>query len=882
MSKVVLIDGSSIAHRAFYALPLLSNDQGQYTNAVYGFTTMLLKILEEEKPSHLLVAFDAGKQTFRHKQFEAYKGTRQKSPEELSQQFPLIERLLDAFDIAHYELENYEADDIIGTLANEADQQGLPTRIYTGDKDLLQLVSSHVHVCLTRKGITELEVYDPEKVKERYGLAPEQIIDLKGLMGDSSDNIPGVPGVGEKTALKLLHQFGSIANLYDHLSEVKGEKLREKLAQHKEQAELSRSLATITREAPLEVTLDDIIYTQFDKHKVAQFFKELKFNSLLERIAPEGEAASKSLKPDAFDYYLLEEPDDSKWKEALVSPSALVVELKGSRYHEAEIAMIALCNRNGLFVCDFETAQKSDPFLAWLADEHQEKWVYGAKPMQVALAWRNIDLRGITFDHFLASYLLDPTESDHALTDIAKKYADLTLLSDEAVYGKGAKQKVPSPDELRHHVAGKAKAIFKAYEGLYQDLKDHQLDRLHDELELPLSHILGEMELAGIRVDRQRLLSMEDELEARIEELTQEIYQLAGGVSFNINSPKQLGEILFDKLNLPVIKKTKTGYSTSADVLEKLAPQHEIVSKILDYRQLVKLKTTYIDGLLKEINPETGKVHTTFQQTITATGRLSSTDPNLQNIPIRLEEGRKIRQAFIPSKEDHLILAADYSQIELRILAHLSQDKGLIEAFRSGKDIHTATAMDVFHVSEEEVTPLMRRQAKAVNFGIIYGISDYGLSQNLNISRKEAQAFIERYFASFPGVKAYMDEIIERARRDGYVTTLLNRRRVLPDINSRNYNLRSFAERTAMNTPIQGTAADIIKQAMVTIDQQLKEKKLASKLLLQVHDELIFEVPQDELETMIKLVPQVMESAITLAVPLKVEVAYGPTWYDAK
>ncbi|EGL82123.1 DNA polymerase I [Caldalkalibacillus thermarum TA2.A1] len=880
LKKLVLIDGNSIANRAFYALPLLNNDQGMYTNAVYGFTTMLLKLLEEEQPTHMLVAFDAGKETFRHQEYKEYKGKRQKTPSELREQIPLIRRLLDAFSIPHYELDNYEADDIIGTLAQAADQKGIPTRIVTGDKDLLQLITDHVHVMLTRKGISEVEYYDQQKLEEKYGLKPWQIIDMKGLMGDSSDNIPGVPGVGEKTALKLLHQFGSIEQIYGNLDEVSGNKLKEKLAQYKDQALLSKELATIEKEAPVTVTLDDIAYSGFDKQQVIPLFKELQFQSLLERLG-EDEDKTEAAQP-ALNVTSITSTDDQAFDRALTSPSALIVELEGERYHQAALKAFALCNENGLFFIDAKTACQTSTFREWLADEKQQKWVYGAKRTRVALKWHGITLNGIAFDSFLASYLLNPTEAAHSLKDIARKYANLSIKDDEEVYGKGAKRKEPDQKTLAQHLASKAKAVYDSYHALKEELDKHHLLSLFEDLELPLSHILGDMELHGIKVDQGRLKKMGEDLKERIETLTKEIYELAGGVEFNINSPKQLGEILFDKLGLPVIKKTKTGYSTSADVLEKLAPQHEIVSKILDYRQLVKLQTTYIEGLLKEINEQTGKVHTTFQQTITATGRLSSTDPNLQNIPIRLEEGRKIRQAFVPSREDQVILAADYSQIELRILAHLSQDQGLVEAFRQGEDIHTKTAMDVFHVKRDEVTPLMRRQAKAVNFGIIYGISDYGLSQNLNISRKEAKAFIERYFASYPGVKAYMDQIVKKAREDGYVTTLLHRRRYIPEINSCNFNLRSFAERTAMNTPIQGTAADIIKKAMVEIAERLKEEQLSSKLLLQVHDELVFEVPKSELETMMELVPQVMESTITLAVPLKVDLAYGPTWYDAK
>ncbi len=879
MNKLILIDGNSIANRAFYALPLLNNDKGQYTNAVYGFTTMLLKILEEEQPTHMLVAFDAGKITFRHQDYQAYKGKRQKTPSELAEQYPAIRRVLDAFGIAHYELEQYEADDIIGTLAREADQEGWLTKIVTGDKDMFQIISERVHVALTRKGISEVEYYDLQRLDEVYGLNPEQIIDLKGFMGDASDNIPGVPGVGEKTALKLLHQFETVENTYAHIDDVPGKKLKEKLLEHKEQALLSKQLATIKRDAPLDVQLKQTVYAGFDRDKVVRVFKELEFQSLLDRI---GQATTEAQEFEDVHFKVIDDDDSTLWKEALVSPAAVYVEVVDEHYHRADIQGIGICNENGLFFIPSDRLSSSSRFQQWLSDE-EKKWVYNAKRTQVVLKWKGLELNGIDFDIFLAAYLLNPTASNLGMHQLAGAYADIPIQSDEQIYGKGAKRKLPdSAEALYEHIARKARVIYEAKERMEDELEQHGMLGLFYDLELPLSQILGEMETEGIKVDRSKLEKMGVELNERLEELTEEIYALAGGVRFNINSPKQLGEILFDKLNLPVIKKTKTGYSTSAEVLEKLAPQHEIIDKLLHYRQLGKLQTTYIDGLLKVIDADTGKVHTTFQQTITATGRLSSTDPNLQNIPIRLEEGRKIRKAFVPAHEDHVLLAADYSQIELRILAHISEDEGLVEAFRQGEDIHARTAMDIFHVSEDEVTPLMRRQAKAVNFGIVYGISDYGLSQNLNITRKEAKEFIERYFASFPKVKAYMEDVVQQAKKDGYVSTILNRRRYLPEINSRNFNQRSFAERTAMNTPIQGTAADIIKKAMVEIASRLKEEQLTSKLLLQVHDELILEVPKEEVPQMEALVPEVMENAMELRVPLKVDVSYGPTWYDAK
>lgn len=880
MNKLILIDGNSIANRAFYALPLLNNEKGTYTNAVYGFTTILLRILEDEKPTHLLVAFDAGKVTFRHTDYKEYKGKRQKTPSELSEQFPLLRQLLDSFSIKYYELPGYEADDIIGTLTKAADKEGWQTKVVTGDKDMLQLVSENVHVALTRKGISEVEYYDLAKLEEVYQLNPLQIIDLKGLMGDASDNIPGVPGVGEKTALKLLHQYQSVENVYEHLDEVSGKKLKENLVGNKDKAFLSKELATILREAPLEVKLDESIYNGYDQEKLVPFFQEMEFQSLIKRVG--GELEQEQMVVEELEVQEITEAASSLFEKALVSPAALHVEIFQENYHQAPIYGISIRNQNGVFFIPVEVTTTSKTFKDWLANSDEKKWIHDAKRIQVALKWQGIELQGVEFDTYLAAYLLNPSDSDYSIDRIAKVYADMPIPSDEQLYGKGAKRKLSeSKEDLKQHIARKAEAVFQMKESLESALVEHNQISLLLDLEIPLSLVLGEMEFWGIKVDRKTLADMGEELNSRLDQLTSQIYEQAG-VEFNINSPKQLGEILFDKLGLPVIKKTKTGYSTNAEVLEKLEPKHEIVANILHYRQLGKLQSTYVEGLMKVINEEQGKIHTTFQQTIAATGRLSSIDPNLQNIPIRLEEGRKIRKAFVPEDKGSVLLAADYSQIELRVLAHISKDEGLTKAFKEGQDIHTKTAMDVFHVDEAEVTSLMRRHAKAVNFGIVYGISDYGLSQSLHITRKEAAAFIERYFESFPGVKKFMEEVVKQAKRDGFVTTLLYRRRYLPEINSRNFNLRSFAERTAMNTPIQGSAADIIKKAMIEMAEKLRAEGLKSKLLLQVHDELIFEVPQDEIEIMNKLVPEVMESAVELSVPLKVDVDHGDTWYDAK
>lgn len=872
LNKLILVDGNSIAYRAFFALPLLNNEKGVYTNAVYGFTTMLLKIIEEEKPTHMLVAFDAGKTTFRHNTYGEYKSGRQKTPHELSEQFPYIRKVLDAFNISRFELENYEADDIIGTISKRAEQENWNVKVFSGDKDLLQLVSNHVTVSLTRKGITNVETYDEKALEEKYGISPLQIIDMKGLMGDSSDNIPGVPGIGEKTALKLLKEYHSVEQVLQSIDKISGKKMKERLEENQEQALMSKELATIFRDVPVNIEFAEMTFENPDKQEIITLFKELEFNSLLERVG--GEEQQSTMTKEEVKYEVISEVTDQ-----LSSPAAVVIEVLEENYHQADIVGVAIANEKGKFYLT-EQALQSEAFYAW-AKSDNKKWVFDAKKATVALGWQGIELNGIDFDFLIASYILDPSVSSHELADISKRQGKQLVDYDEAVYGKGAKRKVPENDTLEQHLIRKAQTMFELKDTLEKELQENEQYELCKELEMPLSVILGKMESTGVKVDTAVLDKMGEELAEKLAKLEHSIHELAGQ-SFNINSPKQLGEILFEKLGLPALKKTKTGYSTSADVLEKLKDKHEIIEQILHYRQLGKLQSTYIEGLTKVVHKDTKKIHTIFNQALTQTGRLSSTEPNLQNIPIRLEEGRKIRKAFVPSETDWLILAADYSQIELRVLAHIAKDDKLISAFNENMDIHTKTAMDVFHVKEEDVTSDMRRGAKAVNFGIVYGISDYGLSQNLNITRKEAAEFINRYFETYPKVKEYMDNIVELAREKGYVTTLLHRRRYLQDITSRNFNLRSFAERTAMNTPIQGTAADIIKKAMVDMATRLEKEKLQSRLLLQVHDELIFEVPKDELELMKKIVPEVMEQALALEVPLKVELEYGKTWYDAK
>lgn len=874
--KLVLIDGNSIAYRAFFALPLLNNEKGIHTNAVYGFTMMLMKILEDEQPTHILVAFDAGKTTFRHKTFSEYKGGRQKTPPELSEQFPFIRELLKAYGISQYELENYEADDIIGTLSLLAEKEGFETKVISGDKDLTQLSSDKTTVSITRKGITDIEEYTPAHIQEKYGLSAEQIIDMKGLMGDASDNIPGVPGVGEKTAIKLLKEYGTLENLLQSIDKVSGKKLQEKLAEFKDQAVMSKELATITREAPVDVSLSELEYEGSEKEKVVRIFKELGFNSLLDKLGGDIEAGD-TVELEDIEF---EQPDKIS-SDIFTKENAFYVEVLEDNYHYADIVGFAVVNEKGSFYLPVKTALESEEFKKWAEDETSKKTVYDAKRSEVSLRHHGIHLKGADFDVALASYIINPSESPDDLAAVGKQHGFMSVQTDEAVYGKGAKRKIPAEKLLGEHLVRKASALSPLKEKLENELWDNDQHDLFSSLEMPLSLVLADMEYLGIKLDMERLEKMGEEIKGRLAEIEYKIFEMAGE-QFNINSPKQLGVILFEKLGLPAAKKTKTGYSTSADVLEKLASKHKIIEEILNYRQLGKLQSTYIEGLQKIVNKETEKVHTRFNQALTATGRLSSTDPNLQNIPIRLEEGRKIRQAFVPSEEDWVIFAADYSQIELRVLAHIAGDDKLIEAFQNDMDIHTKTAMEVFKVGKDEVTSNMRRHAKAVNFGIVYGISDYGLSQSLNITRKEAGEFIERYLESYPGVKEYMDEIVKDAKAKGYVQTLLHRRRYIPEITARNFNLRSFAERTAMNTPIQGSAADIIKKAMIDMADRLKEEGLKTRLLLQVHDELIFEAPKDEIDTLKKIVPDVMENAIELKVPLKVDYSYGPTWYDAK
>ena len=878
MNKLVLIDGNSLSFRAFYALPLLSNKAGIHTNAILGFAKLLEKIIREEQPTHFLVAFDAGKTTFRHSKYSEYKGGRQKTPPELSEQFPYIRQLLDAYHIKHYELENYEADDIIGTLSKEADQNDFETIIVTGDRDLTQLATQNVTIYYTKKGVTDVDHYTPEFIAEKYnGLKPIQIIDMKGLMGDSSDNIPGVAGVGEKTAIKLLNQFDSVEGVYENIDKVSGKKLKEKLELSHEDALMSKELATINRHSPIEVTLSDTKLSDIkDNHEKIELFKKLEFKQLLADIDNEASEFEQEQKQVSFDILpTFEYVDFNHLDEAVIH-----FEIDGSNYLKDDILKFGFYDKERYIVVDADNIKDYPELIKWLENENSKKVVYDAKKTFVIAHRLNITIQNIVFDAMLASYIIDPSRTIDDVYSVVTNYHQTYVKEDVSIYGKGKKRQVPNAEILNTHIASITKSIDAVKPLMEKELESHQQMNLLKDLELPLARILSKMEEIGIYTDINDLQRMQQELQEKLELLVQRIHD-AAGEAFNINSPKQLGVVLFETLKLPVIKKTKTGYSTAVDVLEQLQNEHPIINDILEYRQLAKLQSTYVEGLQKVISNDK-RIHTRFNQTLAQTGRLSSVDPNLQNIPIRLEEGRKIRKAFKPSSEDSVILSADYSQIELRVLAHITQDDSLKEAFIHGQDIHTAIARKVFGVEAEEVTDLMRRQAKAVNFGIVYGISDYGLSQSLNITRKEAKIFIDDYLASFPGVKQYMSDIVKDAKANGYVETLLHRRRYIPDITSRNFNLRGFAERTAMNTPIQGSAADIIKLAMVEFDKQVQHTSYKAKLLLQVHDELIFEVPKSEVEEFSLFVEDIMEHALDLDVPLKVDSNYGPTWYDAK
>ncbi len=880
--KLLLIDGNSVSFRAFFAmhnvLDKFVTGEGIHTNALYAFNNMLELVLKDEKPTHVLVAFDAGKTTFRTKMFEEYKGTRAKTPQELMEQLPLIQEMLSYRGIKTYDLPDYEADDIIGTMSRKAEADGMDVTIITGDRDLTQLTTDKVTVKVNVKGVAETEAYTPEHVQEKLGITPKQIIDMKGLMGDTSDHYPGVEKVGEKTAIKLINEYGSVEGIYDHVDEMKKSKLKEHLINDKDQAYLSKKLATINLEAPVEITVGDLEYHGDNQEELIQFYQKMNFKTFLDRMDVPQEDTSEALAD--IKVQVLDEVAVAKIVQN-TQPQTLIVEGFGENYHLAPIVGIVISDGKDYYgTADVSILENTD-LKTWLVDKSKEKYLFDNKRTIALLHRYGCDLDGISFDMLLVAYLLDTNDNKQDIGLVAKNY-NLSLPSEDEFYGKGVKKAVPEDtDVLLNFLAQKAQVIDGLKDKMLAELKQNDQDSLYDEIELPLSIVLANMEIKGVTVEVSKLKEMENSFATRLAEIEQKIYQEAGK-EFNINSPKQLGVVLFEDLKLPVVKKTKTGYSTSVDVLDKLKDKSPVVQMVLEYRQISKIQSTYVVGLQKFVQPD-NKIHTIYLQTLTQTGRLSSIEPNLQNIPIRIDEGKQIRKAFVPQHDDWEIFSADYSQVELRVLAHISGDEHMQEAFKEDYDIHAHTAMRIFGLnSTDDVTPNMRRQAKATNFGIVYGISDYGLSQNIGITRKQAAAFIESYFEQYPGVKKYMDDIVKYARENGYVETIMHRRRYLPDIHSSNFNIRNFAQRTAMNTPIQGSAADIIKVAMINMQKKLKEENLQANLLLQVHDEMIFEAPKSEIKTLEKLVPSVMDSAVKLDVPLKVETAHGKTWYEAK
>ncbi|MDO4581815.1 MAG: DNA polymerase I [Bacillota bacterium] len=898
--KVLLIDGSSLLHRAFYALPLLSNQQGQYVNGVHGFMMMLNRLVAERQPQHIIVCFDKSRVTFRNQIYAGYKAQRAETPPELRGQFETLKQVLTAAHIDWRELDGYEADDLLGSYARLAVAEGLQTEIFSGDKDIFQLINKQVTVFMTRKGISEIEAWDEARFIGHYGFAPAKMTDFKGLMGDASDNIPGVPGVGEKTALKLMGEFGDIDGVYANLINVSGDKLRQKLLENKQLAYISKQLATIDCAVPLQPDWAACVYDPAaDLGELRALYKQLGLRQLLrglnsnerpsltpaavsaEEDAPWGAEdgpAAKAADKTRAEAKAAGEAASAVWRnsgELETLLTAIEAEQSCSLYAvwrtpvvDGQLEFLAIgCPDQPPYVIDFSD-EDAEPRLQrckrMLENTRIGKITAAAKELRLLLRAHDIVLDGLLDDVLIAAYLLDANAGEPQLLPLLRQN------------GLAADIETQAP-------AAQAAACVKLLPQLAA-LLDTRIDaatmgKLYRELELPLTLVLADMEAEGIRVREEGLLQMSELLQKQAEQYQQQIYAIAGH-EFNLNSPKQLGVVLFEELGLPPAKKTKTGYSTDAEVLEALALQHPIAQQLLDYRLAAKLRSTYTEGLRYLINPRTGKLHTSFKQMIAATGRLSSAEPNLQNIPVRHPLGRKIREVFTADGEGDMLLAIDYNQIELRVLAHISADEGLIEAYRRGEDIHLRTASEVLGVSPEQITPLQRRQAKAVNFGIVYGISDYGLSRDIGVSRKEAAEYIARYFARYPGVAAYQREVVAAARRDGYVSTLIKRRRALPELISTNYNLRSFAERMAINTPIQGTAADIIKIAMLDVARELKARGLRTKMILQVHDELIFNMPSEEVKSAPLLLKGLMEKALPLSVPLVAEVKIGKDWYN--
>ena len=879
--RLIIIDGNSIINRAFYALPDMSNSEGLKTNAIFGFVRMMFKIIEDYQPTHMSVAFDKKAPTFRHKQYADYKAGRKKMPDELAQQLQPLKDLLDKFNINRLELEGYEADDLIGTVARLGEENDFKVYIVTGDKDAIQLESHKTTTLITKKGVGEVEEYDYDSVLERYEMTPTQFIDLKGLMGDKSDNIPGVPGVGEKTGIKLLKQYSTIENLIEHTDELKGS-IKKKIEENKDLALMSKELATIITNVPIEVKLEDLEYGDYNKDDVVEKFKEFGFTSLITKLLDiEGGETTIKEEIDLKIEHLDNVEDFIKKAEENKKVIIDVIGKEGNILDKRVLYVFLSLDGNEIY---YVNEDELPQIKTLLSNPEIKKHGYDLKEDYILLKPYEIELNSMDFDITIAEYLIDSKSStSYECSAIAMKYLTRKIKSKEDLLGKGAKAKKFDEiefDELSAYIGDILNTVNGVYPKMEENLKETEMDGLFYHVEMPLVEVLGSMEYIGMKVDKDQLNELKEKFTTIINELENEIFELAGE-PFNINSPKQLGVVLFEKLGLPVIKKTKTGYSTNAEVLEKLRDKHEIIDKITEYRQIVKLNSTYVEGLLKIINPKTGRIHSSFNQTITTTGRISSTEPNMQNIPVKTEMGRDIRKVFVADDNCKLV-DADYSQVELRVLAHMSGDENMIDAFKHGEDIHSKTASQIFDVDIKDVTSKQRIEAKAINFGIIYGKTDFGLSQDLNIPVATAKAYIDSYFNKYPKIKEFMDEAVESATETGYATTILNRRRYIPEIKASNFIVRNQGKRFAMNAPIQGSAADIIKVAMVNVYNKLKENNMKSKLILQVHDELIVEAVDEELEMAEKIVREEMENAQSMDVKLDVDLNTGDSWYETK
>ena len=898
MRKLVLVDGNSILNRAFYGImgsKMLTTKDGTPTNAVYGFLAILFKIIDDIKPEFLVVAFDKKGPTKRHKMYDGYKANRKGMPDELACQMPIIKDVLRAMNIDIIEKEGYEGDDILGTLSVFGESQGLEVTILSGDRDTFQLATDKVTIRIprTKMGKTEEEDFNREKVKEVYGIEPKQLIEVKGLQGDTSDNIPGVPGIGEKTALKLIQEYSSIENLYSEIEkgqapDVKG-KTRERIIENKDLAILSKELGTIDVNSPIEENLEEFKLEEWNNEEVLKLFKELNFNRYIERFhLTEGISEEPEEQEEKFEIKEISiEELKSKINQELFYKFSAIEENKDEYIIKNKIDKIYAYFKDENTVYFSNILGKENILKEIFEDGNIKKYGYKTSTDYLLLKQLGITTKGIVYDAEIAVYDLDPSNMKYKMEDVAYQYLDFSI--EEYIKGLGIKKEEQinlfeensKSNEYENTLnALNAYLIQKLYEKTIKEIKNLNEMDLFNNIEMPLVEVLAEMQYEGIKIEKDKLESFGVELKQNIDELTKEIYDLSGQ-EFNINSTKQLGEILFEKLKLPVVKKTKTGYSTDVDVLEKLKSEHPIIEKILEYRSLTKLNSTYVEGLKPYINKVTGRIHSYFHQTITATGRISSTEPNLQNIPTRIELGKRLRKAFVP-KEGYVFIDADYSQIELRVLAHISQDENMINAFKHDEDIHKQAASNVFNVPIEEVTKEQRSHAKAVNFGIVYGISDFGLGEQIGVSRKKAKEYIDQYLEKYSGIKKFMDDIVEKAKEQGYVETLFNRRRYIPELKSKNFNIRQFGSRVAMNTPIQGTAADIMKIAMINVYKKLKEEKLESKLILQIHDELLIEAKEDEKERVKNILQSCMENAIKLDVPLKAEVSEAYNWYELK